>query len=67
MQIDKNVPLPANRKSGLTSVFRNMEINDSVVIPLSIRHLAASTANQIGIKITTSKISETEARVWRIL
>ena len=66
MQIDKNIPLPQKRKISLTSVFRGMEVNDSVVIPLGVRHLAASTAKQIGIKITTSKISDADARVWRI-
>ncbi len=66
MQIDKNIPLPSNRKFGLTAILRKLEIHDSVVIPLSERHLAAPTAKQIGIKITTSKISDTDARVWRV-
>ena len=64
MQIEKNVPVAP--KSGLTDILRKLDVGDSFLYKADKRTSVAPTANNIGIKVTTKKISDTEVRVWRI-
>jgi len=66
--IDKNIPLTLTKKTskGLTAVFRKLEINDSLVLPLKKRNMVYNLAIYARIKIATRTISETEIRVWRV-
>lgn len=64
--IENNIPIPENRKQGLTEIIKALKIGDSFIMPLDERAKAVPTAKQIGYKVMTRKISDTEARIWRI-
>lgn len=49
----------------LTELFKQMEVGDSFVFPLAERNSICTRAAFLGMKYTTRKISDTEARVWR--
>lgn len=63
--INKNIKIP--KKQGTTEFMKGLEVGDSFVIDLDKRAGLTQLAMQIGIKITTKKINEEEARVWRTL
>lgn len=67
IKIDKGIPVPIPR-SHARYPFRQMEIGDSILMPVSsrsayqaTRHWTAST----GFKFTVKTVSENEARAWR--
>jgi len=67
--IEKNVPIVENRtsiNSGILSVFRNMQISDSVVMEKKRRQYAHVCASKIGIKVKTANEGLDKIRVWRI-
>jgi hypothetical protein len=68
MKIEKGVPLPQPRgaANGVTKVMRQMEIGDSIIIPLVSRANVRNYGLRLGIHFVTRKISETEVRVWRV-
>jgi len=62
-KIDKDVPVPKTGKYP----FREMEVGDSFVAPLAKRSSISCVMGRYAPKkFTTSKISDTECRVWRI-
>lgn len=66
-KIEKGVPIPPHATtSPLNNTLRAMKCGDSIVVPLAKRVGLPQRAKHIGIKIVTRKISDTEARIWRV-
>ena len=70
IKIERNIPIPATAErflgAGVAGIMRKMKVGDSIVLKPPQRTTAISNARNIGIKVTTRKISPTEVRVWRI-
>lgn len=72
VKIEKNVPLPDNdRRPGPETIYplREMEINDSFVLPIHLRDSVSSIATRLksksGLAFTIRKIDADTVRVWR--
>jgi len=63
-KIEKDIKSPEGQS--MTKLIRLMEIGDSFVCELAKRSGVMCLFRQVGFKCTTKKISDTEARVWRI-
>ena len=63
--IEKNIPIEDSGDS-LTSIFHQMDIGDSIVMPTKKRGVCTSVARHAGIKIKTKKCDNEKIRVWRI-
>jgi len=70
IKIDRNIPIPNTFERGMgcrvTGVVRKLKVGESFVLNKARRVAAISAARNIGVKVTTRSISETEIRVWRI-
>lgn len=69
LTVDKNVPIPCKSsilEGGITETLRSMEIGDSFVIGRERRNQVLTTADRLGVAVTTRCISAEEARVWKI-
>jgi hypothetical protein len=64
-KIEKNIPIP-RRRGGFLQTMREMEIGDSVLIPLQVRNSVSTTAKRLNIELTSKKINDKEVRVWRV-
>lgn len=64
MKIEKNIPIPIGKVSGLTSLMRKMKVGDSVAVPASAG--VYTQAMLAGIKVTTRKEAAGGVRIWRI-
>ena len=66
-KIEKNIPIPElnPRKSGLTRVFRQMEIGDSVLLSADDVMSLTRVSKDAGVKVTR-RIEGDGYRVWRI-
>jgi len=62
-EIENNIPRPAG---GYSQLVKSLEIGQCFTIPLRNRNAIRSYFDMQGFKCTTKKISDTEARVWRI-
>jgi len=65
MIIDKNVPMPNKRLRNISKTMKDMEVGDSFVIDTKKNNIPYQYAKRHNLTIVTSKISETETRVWR--
>ncbi len=65
-KIEKGVPIPDVRCSGLSEFLRKLEIGDSVLFPRSFQSKVAVTGKNIGIKVATRKEDKDTVRVWRV-
>jgi hypothetical protein len=64
--IEKNIPIPArSRRGGLAEVVRQMQVGDSIVIPVAQRNGMGPLALRLGIKVATRKEAVGQVRVWR--
>lgn len=69
IQIDKHVPLPPSNGIGrpVKWPLADMEVGDSFIFPLRSRgNIAAKGLRFKPKRFTIRKISETEARIWRV-
>lgn len=70
-KIEKGVPIPPKRTGregrGLLNItMRNMEVGDSILLPIrDARTKATTIARRIGIEITQRQVDDENARVWR--
>ena len=64
LEIEKNIPLPES--SNYSKIIEMLEIGDSFLCPLSKRHLMAQYFKNANRKCKTAKVSDFEARVWRV-
>lgn len=70
MNFDKNIPIPANKRSGWPKQyhFDKMEIGDSQEFPLGKRDVINSTAQRTkrirGFRFTIKKTGD-KIRIWR--
>jgi hypothetical protein len=62
-KIEKGVPMPP---TSLTSVLREMEVGDSIVISIAERANIYKFGTDAGIKVKTSQVDTQSVRVWRI-
>ncbi len=66
MKIEHNV-VRENYQTGMTDALRALEVGDSFVCPLKqARTSAAPMAIRMGIRVSVRKISDGQARVWRV-
>lgn len=67
-EIEKNIPLPHGwTKAGVGKYpFATMAVGDSFLMPLAVRNSVSTYASRHNIKLVSRKISDTEARVWRV-
>lgn len=69
IQIDKNVPLPAERGSSesLRNTIKALEVGNSIVLPDSVsrRSNCYILAGRLGYKITCRANEDGTFRVWR--
>lgn len=67
--VEQGVPIPAKRVGATTPPIREMAVGDSIVFKIEIRNSVQSIASRIkrveGKEFTTSKISDTQCRIWR--
>ena len=61
-EIEKSIPFEHDYKFP----FRQMDVGDSFVAPLTDKASAYSCAKLAGVKIKAKTITDTEMRVWRI-
>ena len=67
IKIEKGIPIaPHAKQDGISTALRAMKRGASIVINLFKRVGIPQRAKFIGIKVVTRKISDTEARVWRV-
>lgn len=69
LQIEKNVPLPAQRQKGsaLVAALRAMTVGDSFLWPKVKRnHLSAYYIRFPEMKFSSRSVDEERVRVWRI-
>lgn len=68
MNIENEVPIPIKRSAQVP--LRELEVGQSVVFPLehrpNIQSMASRTKRETGKAFTIKKLSEIEARIWRI-
>jgi hypothetical protein len=65
-KIEKGIPMPDRHPlKGIAEIMRQMEIGDSIVVPMSGRTNMRNYATRTNIQIITKKINEKEVRVWR--
>lgn len=66
IKIEKNIPVPTMRKSGLTASMAAMEVGDSFLIDKLSRTLIYPTGRRLlPKKFSVRTVSDTELRVWR--
>lgn len=66
IKIEKNVPIPKPRMTGLTEGVRSLQIGDSFIVEGRDQLVNLwVTSKRLGIKITT-RTTEEGIRVWRI-
>lgn len=65
-KLEKGVPLPVRAARRRKYPWEEMAVGDSFVVPIHARYGLSSTAKRLGIRITTRKIDDNTARVWRI-
>lgn len=65
-KIEKGIPMPKARKTGITDLLRSMQVGDSVLVTKKDARSMLVINKRVEIKIATRKVSETEMRVWRI-
>jgi hypothetical protein len=63
--IEKGIPLPGKRSSGLTNTLRGMSPGDSFVLSATHRNSAFNCAKAAGVKIYTRRLEDGSMRVWR--
>lgn len=67
IKIEKGIPIkPHGKEDGISAAMRLMKPGDSIVVSLGKRYTCPQRAKRIGIKIVTRKISDVEARIWRV-
>lgn len=64
--IEKNIPIPEGRNSGLTEMLRKLEFGDSIIIPPNVKISSIyPTAKRLGFKVRTKKeYDPTPVRMW---
>ena len=65
-KIEKDIPMPKARRTGITDLLRSMQVGDSVLVTKKDVRSMLVINKRVEIKIATRKVSETEMRVWRI-
>lgn len=70
-KIDNDVPVPAGHKRFNTRVpYQQLDVGESILFPLEQRHGVAANsathAKRYDKKFTVRKVSDTEARIWRV-
>jgi hypothetical protein len=65
-KIEKGIPMPEDRKFGTAELLRSMEIGDSVLVTRKQARMMQVASGLAKIKTTVRKVSESQARVWRI-
>jgi hypothetical protein len=68
-QIEKGTPVPSrNSHSGkLMMALKQMEVGDSMIVPLKVRTFVYTQANrQLGFKLKYRRIDDSTGRLWRI-
>ena len=65
VKIENDIPLP-EPVEGFTAIVSKMEVGQSFVLPLRKRNGIRSYFALRGWGCVTKKISDTEARVWRV-
>ena len=69
IKIEKGIPVPLGsytRHTGITSLFRKMEIGDSILIPESKKRSAYNCSRQIGALVKIRLDGKEMVRVWLI-
>lgn len=66
-KIEKGVPLPEERNytKRFFNIVKDMEVGDSVVVPVNESVSLRMAGYRQGFKMTFRRISETEFRAWR--
>lgn len=65
--IEKNIMPHKITRNNLTTLIRSMEVGDSFVCELSKRGSMPQLFINTGYRCRTSKLSDNEVRVWRVL
>ena len=63
--IQKNVPIPPPRQTGITALLKQLKVGESVIVDTPNRGSLHGNAKNIGIKIVTRK-EGSGFRVWRV-
>lgn len=67
IKIEKGIPISAHANdTGISTALRMLKVGESFVLPIDKRLSIPARAKYVGIKVVTRKISDTEARVWRV-
>lgn len=64
-KIEKGIPIPMSRETGLTAAIRKLKVGDSFVVTRVQRAQCAASGNRLGFKLATRN-AEGGVRVWRI-
>lgn len=63
--IEKGIPIPPIQPMCLTNIFRLMDINDSILLPVAKASSVHSCARAAGVKVQKRYVSN-GLRVWRV-
>lgn len=68
MKIEKGIPVPKMKRGKWVSLLGQMEITDSILVPLKEKETSPiyTAAARIGIKVRQQKVDENNVRFWRI-
>ena len=67
--IEKNLPMPqrvGKMISNLSKTLRAMEPGDSIIVDQRGRNSAFAIAHNVGIKLASRRIDDTQIRLWRV-
>lgn len=65
IKIEKGIPIPKPRHTGMSEVLKRMQVGDSVVVPVTMRPNLNVYADRIRIRVVTRKVDTDHIRVWR--
>lgn len=66
LKIEKNIPIPPRRGSGIAAILREMQVGDSVLFPRGDGRNARSTFGRFEPKKFCTRSVDGGIRVWRI-
>ena len=65
IQIEKGIPIPNRKRSGLASALREMQVGDLFLIAKDKRQSIYTTAKQVGVKVMVRVTESGQLRAWR--